>query len=71
LQKKKKQFFLCVSYSSIKLLSFTRNKILEAVGKKYVEYEDKNDGKYEIIIFKAYLRIYYLNIRDSKIIIDK
>jgi hypothetical protein len=41
------------------------------VVKKYVEYEDKNDGKYEIIIFKAYLRIYYLNIRDSKMIIYK
>jgi hypothetical protein len=41
------------------------------VVKKYVEYEDKNYGKYEIIIFKAYLRIYYLNIRDSKMIIYK
>jgi len=41
-------------------------KILEAVGKKYDEYEDKNDGKYEIIIFKAYLRIYYLKYKGFK-----
>ena len=33
-KKKKNSFFLCVSYSNINLLSFTRNKILEAGGKK-------------------------------------
>jgi hypothetical protein len=39
--------------------------------KKNDEYEDQNDGKYEIIIFKAYLRIYYLNIKVSKMILNK
>jgi hypothetical protein len=28
-------------------------------------------GMYEIIIFKAYLRIYYLNIKVSKMILYK